>query len=59
MERLTRPINLLFKEGNPTGAKAMCADMGLITNELRLPLVSSSDTLTQEIKDSISELSLR
>jgi 4-hydroxy-tetrahydrodipicolinate synthase len=59
MERLTRPINLLFKEGNPTGAKAMCADIGLITNELRLPLVSSSDTLTQEIKDSISELSLR
>lgn len=59
MERLTRPINLLFKEGNPTGAKAMCADMGLITNELRLPLVSSSDTLTREIKDSISELSLR
>lgn len=59
MERLTRPINLLFKEGNPTGAKAMCADMGLITNELRLPLVSSSDSLTQEIKDIISELSLR
>ena len=59
IEVLTQPINLLFKEGNPTGAKAMCAQMGLVANELRLPLVSSSDALTHEIKESISHLSLR
>lgn len=52
-------INLLFKEGNPVGAKAMAAAMGLTTAEVRLPLVEATDALTQEIKSAIERYDLR
>lgn len=52
-------INLLFKEGNPVGAKAMTAAMGLTTAEVRLPLVEATDALTQEIKSAIERYDLR
>lgn len=35
--------DLIFAEGNPTGVKAAMTIRGLIENNLRLPLVSSSD----------------
>lgn len=59
MERLTAPINLLFKEGNPTGAKAMCAAMGLTRDEVRQPLVEATAELIAEIKSAIATYDLK
>lgn len=46
---LLEAYNLLFIENNPAGAKAFLYEMGLIKNELRLPLVPASETLQQAI----------
>lgn len=43
-------ITLLFKEGNPTGIKALLSQMGLVENELRLPLVSASEDLQAALR---------
>ena len=59
MERLTAPINLLFKEGNPTGAKAMCAAMGITHDEVRQPLVEATAELMAEIKSAIATYDLK
>lgn len=42
-------MNLIFEEGNPTGVKAAMYIQGLLENELRLPLISSSGTLLERI----------
>lgn len=42
-------INLLFKEGNPSGVKAVLKHLGLIENNLRLPLVTVSSELEQKL----------
>ncbi|MDE6638275.1 MAG: 4-hydroxy-tetrahydrodipicolinate synthase, partial [Muribaculaceae bacterium] len=42
-------IRLLFTDGNPAGVKCVMHDMGLIENELRLPLVPVSETTASEI----------
>ncbi len=42
-------ISALFEEGNPTGIKALLAEMQLVTDALRLPLVTASDDLRQRI----------
>lgn len=39
-----------FKEGNPTGIKAILAAKGLCDPYVRLPLVEASESLKQEIK---------
>jgi 4-hydroxy-tetrahydrodipicolinate synthase len=59
IEQLTSPINLLFKEGNPTGAKAMCAAMGLTRDEVRQPLVEASEELAMQIKNTITTYDLK
>lgn len=40
---------LLFKEGNPTGIKALLNIMGMISNSLRLPLVPATGSLMDEL----------
>lgn len=40
---------LLFKEGNPSGIKALMASQGKLENVLRLPMVPVSDALNKEI----------
>lgn len=52
-------INLLFKEGNPVGAKAMAEVMGLADAEVRLPLVKATDALVEEIKKGVERYDLR
>ena len=52
-------INLLFKEGNPVGAKAMVEVMGLADAEVRLPLVKATDALKAEIKSAVERYDLR
>lgn len=42
-------INLLFKEGNPTGIKALLSFLNLGSARLRLPLVTASEKLQQQI----------
>ncbi len=49
-KRFASLIALLFKEGNPTGIKALLNLMGLIENELRLPLVSASEELQAALR---------
>jgi 4-hydroxy-tetrahydrodipicolinate synthase len=48
--RLLPAMNLIFSEGNPTGIKALLHARGLIDNELRLPLIKSSETLLVQLK---------
>ena len=59
MEGFTEPIALLFREGNPTGAKTMAAVMGLTRNEVRLPLVEGTETLREDIKIAVAKYDLK
>lgn len=49
--KLLKGFDLLFEENNPAGVKAFLAEMGLIENYLRLPLVPLSDKVHQKLKD--------
>lgn len=42
-------IDLIFAEGNPVGIKALLERRNICTNSLRLPLVKSTDALTEKI----------
>jgi 4-hydroxy-tetrahydrodipicolinate synthase len=55
--RLLQGMDLLFAENNPAGVKAFLAEMSMIENVLRLPLVPLSLGLHQKVKDFVSELS--
>lgn len=59
MEQMLKPIDLLFKEGNPTSVKVMTNLMGLTTTEVRLPLVEGTKSLTEEMKEAIEKYNLR
>ena len=59
MAQMLMPIDLLFKEGNPTSVKVMTNLMGLTTTEVRLPLVEGSESLTAEMKKAIEKYNLR
>ena len=59
MSEMDEPINLLFKEGNPVGAKSMASIMGLTRAEVRLPLVEATEALAAEIKTAIEKYDLR
>lgn len=59
MVELTPTIDLLFKEGNPTGVKSMTSAMGLTRSEVRLPLVEGSVSLMEDIKSAITKYDLR
>ncbi len=50
-------IDAIFKEGNPTGIKAVLALRNLCQNELRLPLVSASTALMQSLETYTKRLS--
>ena len=51
-------IPLLFKEGNPEGIKALMNILGLLENDVRLPLVAISDELRNEIYRAASDAGL-
>ena len=59
-QQLNNPLlevyNLLFAENNPAGVKAFLAQLGLIENNLRLPLVPLSEGLQQKVKDYLEKL---
>ena len=53
-EKINPFIKLIYEEGNPTGIKSAMFELGLCENILRLPLVSSSNDLSFNIKNFIS-----
>lgn len=59
LKSLQEPIDLLFREGNPTGIKGMTHAMGLTRSEVRLPLVEASQTLMADMSRIIEAKSLR
>ncbi|AZA79379.1 4-hydroxy-tetrahydrodipicolinate synthase [Chryseobacterium sp. G0186] len=48
--KLVDITRLIFAEGNPCGIKVILAEMGIIKNYLRLPLVPASEGLYAKIK---------
>ena len=52
-------FKLLFVDGNPAGVKAMLHAMGMIENQLRLPLVPTRLTTMKQITDIVHELGIR
>ena len=57
--KFTELFKLLFVHGNPAGVKAMLNNMGIIQNELRLPLVPAKITTMSEIAAIIKELNIK
>ena len=49
-------IDLLFKEGNPAGIKAVSALKNLSTDVVRLPLVKASEGLTAALRSFVDQL---
>lgn len=57
--KFTELFGLLFVDGNPAGVKAMLNIMGLIQNQLRLPLVPARITTLGEISAIVKELNIK
>lgn len=57
--KFTELFKLLFVDGNPAGVKAMLNSMGLIENELRLPLVPSRISTMEKISAIVKELNIK
>ena len=54
--RFSRLYDELFVDGNPAGVKSLLHDMGLIENELRLPLVPTRMETGEELRKLLAEL---
>jgi len=54
--QLVQGYELLFAENNPAGVKAVLAELGIIQNHLRLPLVPLSQGLVKQIQDYLPTL---
>ena len=54
--RFVELMDLLFVDGNPAGVKSMLSVMGLIKNNLRLPLVPTTVATMQKIKKVLAEI---
>lgn len=48
-DSMLEAYHLLFAENNPAGVKAFLAELGLIQNQLRLPMVPLSDELRKRV----------
>jgi 4-hydroxy-tetrahydrodipicolinate synthase len=49
-DQLMDAYDLMFEENNPAGIKAFLFEMGMIQNQLRLPLVVASEQLQKRIQ---------
>lgn len=54
--KLVDITRLIFAEGNPAGIKTVLAEMGLIKNVVRLPLVIASENLQEKIKAEMAKI---
>ncbi|MBQ0021250.1 MAG: 4-hydroxy-tetrahydrodipicolinate synthase [Bacteroidales bacterium] len=57
--KFTELFKLLFVDGNPAGVKAMLHAMGVIENELRLPLVPTTLVTMEKISNIVRELGIK
>ncbi len=57
-EPLKEAVDALFEEGNPTGVKCALHTKGVISNRMRLPLVSGSAELEAKFKELIATYDL-
>jgi 4-hydroxy-tetrahydrodipicolinate synthase len=57
--KFTELFSLLFVDGNPAGVKAMLHAMGMIENQLRLPLVPTRLTTMEKISSILKELHIK
>lgn len=53
--KLLEGYDLLFAENNPAGVKAFLSELGIIENNLRLPLVPLSSSIAKKVKDYLSQ----
>jgi len=53
---LLEGYDLLFAENNPAGVKAFLTELGIIKNQLRLPVVPLSESLYLEVKQYLRTL---
>lgn len=54
--KMLEGFDLLFVENNPAGVKAILAELGLIQNQLRLPLVPLSETHHKKVVEYLDRL---
>lgn len=54
--KLVEITRLIFAEGNPGGIKTILAEMGILKNYLRLPLVIASEGLQEKIKAEMTKI---
>ena len=54
--KLLEAYDLLFVENNPAGVKGFLYEMGLIENELRLPVTPLSNATQQKVKAFLAQL---
>ena len=57
--KFTELFKLLFVDGNPAGVKAMLHAMGVVENELRLPLVPTTLVTMDTISTIVRELGIK
>ena len=55
--KLLELMNALFEDGSPSGAKAALNILGIMEENLRLPLVPVSPSVREKIKTLLSKLS--
>lgn len=53
---LLQGYELLFAENNPAGVKAFLAELGIIQNHLRLPLVPLSEGIHKQVKEYLGKM---
>ena len=56
--RFTELYSLLFVDGNPAGVKALLSEMGMIENNLRLPLVPTRITTIQKMAEILKNMNV-
>lgn len=54
--KLVEITRLIFAEGNPAGIKTILAEMGILKNVVRLPLVIATDGLQEKIKAEMAKI---
>lgn len=54
--KLLQGYDLLFAENNPAGVKAFLSELGIIENNLRLPLVPLSEPIHRQAKEYLATL---
>lgn len=53
---MLKGYSLLFAENNPAGVKAFLSELGIIENNLRLPLVPLSESIHAQVREYLSTL---